>query len=99
MSAGADLPPDTLPAGVRLVRTTPVFDHDDVPVGLLGEHRVASGVWGRLVVRSGRLRFVFDGEQPSSRVVTAGDQVVIPPQRPHHVELVGAVAFVVEFHR
>lgn len=88
-----------LPGCTRLVRTTPEFDRESVPDGLLRAHRVADGVWGRLLVRSGSLRFVF--EDDSEHPVTIGEDAVqvIPPGRPHHLELDVPVRFVVEFHR
>lgn len=88
---------DSLPAGLELARTTDEFDEHTVPAGLLRDHRVAAGVWGRLIVRSGALQFGF-GDDPEFGVA-AGDSVVIPPARLHHVALVGPVRFVVEFHR
>lgn len=90
---------ETLPSDVRLVRTTPELDEASVPPGLLGAHRVAEGVWGRLVVRSGSLRFVFDDDPHGARSVAAGGHVVIPPRRVHHLEIDQPVTFVVEFHR
>lgn len=88
-----ELPPDC-----ELVRTTREFDERTVPAGLLAAHRVADGVWGRLVVREGSLRFGFDDEA-EERPVGAGASQVIPPGRFHHLVLDGAVRFVVEFHR
>ncbi|MEO1064467.1 MAG: DUF1971 domain-containing protein [Actinomycetota bacterium] len=90
---------DELPSGLRLVRTTPELDESSVPSGLLRSHRVADGVWGRLVVRSGALRFVFEDDDGREVRVAAGDHVVIPPGRPHHLVVDGTVTFVVEFHR
>lgn len=87
----------SLPDGLELVRTTEEFDEGSVPAGLLRDHRVAAGVWGRLVVRSGALRFAFGDAEEFD--VGAGDTVVIPPDRVHHVSVDGAVRFVVEFHR
>jgi len=87
-----------LPAGCELVRTTREFDEPTVPAALLSAHRVADGVWGRLVVRDGALRFGFDDEA-GERLVVAGATQVIPPGRPHHLRIDGAVRFVVEFHR
>lgn len=88
-----------LPAGLEHVRTTDAFDVDTVPPGLLRAHRVAEGVWGRLVVRTGRVTFVFDDEPDAPIVVEAGGAVAIPPGRQHHVELDGPATFAVEFHR
>ena len=87
-----------LPAGMTLVRTTSEFDEQSVPRGLLRSHRVATGVWGRLVVRSGSLTFGFDDETDSERVIDAGASQVIPSARVHHVAIDGPVRFVVEFY-
>ncbi len=87
-----------LPAGCELVRTTREFDEHAVPAGLLSAHRVADGVWGRLVVREGALRFGFDDEA-DDRLVGAGASQVIPPGRFHRLTIDGPVRFVVEFHR
>mgnify|MGYP003420557547 CR=1 FL=1 len=89
----------TMPDGLELVRTTDVFDQDSVPAGLLRAHRVADGVWGRLVVHTGAVRFVFDDEPDHPIAVGAGGAVAIPPARQHHVELDGPATFAVEFHR
>lgn len=89
---------DELPADATHVRTTPWFDESTTPDGLLRAHRIADGVWGRLVVDAGNLRFCFE-DDASVTTLGAGDAVVIPPARPHHVELDGPVRFAVEFHR
>ena len=98
-----------LPDGLELERSTREFDEKSVPAGLLSAHRVASGLWGRLVVTSGEVGFVFEsdsdgglgmGDDPDRRrMVGAGESVVIPPGRPHHLELTGPVTFHIEFHR
>jgi tellurite resistance-related uncharacterized protein len=92
-----------LPDGTEFVRTTDVFDEHHHPKGLLRAHRVAEHVWARLVVHTGELGFVFeDGDEDGAgagRRVVAGEGVVIPPQRLHHVELGRPVTFSIEFHR
>ncbi|HRE03513.1 MAG TPA: DUF1971 domain-containing protein, partial [Ilumatobacteraceae bacterium] len=71
--------PRSLPLGVRYVRTTDVFSPATAPAGLSRAHRVASGVWARLVVSVGHVEFVFE-DTPGVRVtVTAGETVAIPP--------------------
>lgn len=87
----------TLPPGATLVRTTPWFDGTTRPDGLLRTHRIAAGVWGRLRVAEGALVLVFEDDD-AHRPVAAGRSAVIPPERPHHVELDGPVRFAVEFH-
>ncbi len=88
-----------LPTGLVLQRTTPIFTEDTVPEGLLRTHRVADGVWGRLIVRSGALGFVFEDSNDETLTVTAGNSLVIAPGRLHHVIISGPVEFAVEFHR
>ncbi len=88
-----------LPDGVEPVRTTPEFDETGVPAALLAAHRIADGVWGRLVVSSGEIGFTFEAEPAGRRVVRAGEHQVIPPAELHRVDVVGPVRFVVEFHR
>jgi tellurite resistance-related uncharacterized protein len=88
-----------VPPGFELVRTTATFDNRTVPAGLLAVHRVADGVWGRLVVRSGRVTFVFDDDPDHPIGVDEGQAVAIPPGRAHHLELAEPATFAVEFYR
>lgn len=88
-----------LPSGLTLQRTTSTFDEHTTPAGLLRAHRVATGVWGRLVVESGSLDFVFEDAPDDVRVVGTGEHQVIPPSVPHRVVLHGPVRFAVEFFR
>lgn len=88
-----------LPSGLTHVRTTDVFDNDSVPSGLLRAHRVAEGVWARLVVHSGVVTFVFEDRSDSPSVLLAGETIAIPPTRPHHLELDEPATFSVEFYR
>ena len=90
--------PDRLPADIVLVRTTSEFDHHSAPAGFARAHRIAAGVWGRLVVRQGRLGFRFEDDEEVLRVAAPG-MVVIPPQRPHRLVLDEPVRFVVEFYQ
>ncbi len=98
---GATPAPAALPPGLEHVRTTDVFDEHTAPAGLRRAHRVADGVWGRLVVHSGALRFRFEDDPPDqARIVATGGAVVIPPARLHHVVFdQGPVTFAIEFHR
>lgn len=90
--------PPELPAGLVLVRQTPVFTDLTTPAGLRRAHRVAVGVWGRLLVLEGRVRFVFEDLPATSHELHAGDAIVIPPDVAHRVEPAAGCRFVVEFH-
>ncbi|MGB6058074.1 MAG: DUF1971 domain-containing protein [Microthrixaceae bacterium] len=91
--------PPVLPEGLEYVRTTDVFDNESVPAGLLRAHRVAEGVWGQLVLKSGRVRFIFEDAADDPIIVEDQGSVPIPPGRHHHVEFDGPATFVVEFYR
>jgi tellurite resistance-related uncharacterized protein len=88
-----------LPDGAEFVRVTPDYDEHTVPAGLLAAHRVADGVWGRLVVRDGSIVIVFEDDPEWRYSIAAGSSQVLPPGARHHVEIVGPVQFAVEFHR
>ena len=88
-----------VPAGAQLIRTTAEFDELNLPAGLLRAHHLAADVWGLLRVRSGSMRFVFEGRHDGGQVIESGNSQLIPPQVLHHIELVGPVRFVIEFHR
>ena len=88
-----------LPDDVRLTRTSPLWTESTVPAGLLSAHRIADGVWGRLVVSAGELTLVFEDDPDGAHPLAAGDSAIIPPARPHHVVLDGRVEFSIEFHR
>jgi tellurite resistance-related uncharacterized protein len=87
-----------VPPDVALVRTTPAFDAATVPAGLLGAHRLAPGVWGRLRVSEGSVTFVLE-ETGERRHLVAGDAQVIEPDTPHHVEVGPGGVFAVELLR
>lgn len=91
--------PDALPDGLELQRVTDVFDADSVPAGLLRAHQIAAGVWGRLVVVGGTVRFVWEDDPDHPVHLAEGDSVIVPPLRRHHVELGDGARFSVEFHR
>ena len=90
--------PEELPPGLELARTTPEFDEHSIPAGLRSGHRVADGVWGRLVVYSGEVDFCFDDE-PKPRRICSGEHQVIQPARVHHLAVVGPVRLAVVLHR
>jgi tellurite resistance-related uncharacterized protein len=87
-----------LPDGLTCYKRTKTFDEQSIPAGLLRDHSTKPGVWGRVVVESGRLLLHFedDGEQVE---VTHERDAVLKPERSHRVELLGPVRFLVEFHR
>ena len=88
-----------MPAGLDLARSTPVFTDRTVPPALLAAHRVASGVWGRLRMLDGKVRFVFEADTSGTYELGPGDVIDIPPEVEHHVEPQPGARFVIEFYR
>ncbi len=74
------------------------FDESSLPKGLLREHRLKPGSWGKLTLRSGAIRFVWD-DDGTAQMLSAGDIFVVPPERPHHLELDGAFELTIDFQR
>lgn len=86
-----------LPGDTAVYRTIGPFGVDSLPKGLLREHRLKEGTWGRLRVLSGKICFVWDddGANHAPVVVVDEETVIIPPTIPHHLELLAA-EFVLE---
>lgn len=90
--------PPRLPEGYELVRTTSEFTDASTPAGLRRAHRVAPGVWGRLRVIEGGVRFVFEDPPATVHDIAGGGSIDIPPDTAHRVEPQHGCRFVVEFH-
>ena len=88
-----------MPADFVSYKETPVFRRDTVPAGLLRDHSTKAGVWGRIVVRQGQLRYHV-ARLGRSWDLSPGVDGVIAPQDLHHVEpLDESVEFTVQFFR
>lgn len=80
------------------MRESPRWAAAEVPAGLLRAHQVAEGVWGLLRVYAGSVRFV-DEATGAGQDLGAGDEQVIPPVTPHHVEPGADAQMSVSFYR
>jgi tellurite methyltransferase len=87
-----------LPDGAAPYRTTDEFDEATLPAGLRRDHATRPGVWARVEVLAGRLRFVMPA-LAVDRVLAADEHVIIPPELPHHVEPLGPVRLRIVFLR
>jgi tellurite methyltransferase len=87
-----------IPADAVVYKRTDDFTETTVPAGLRKDHATKSGVWGRIVVSAGRLR--YEVPSPSSVFDLApGTDGIVLPEVPHHVVPIGPVRFHVEFLR
>src|SRR5690606_9564027 len=87
-----------LPDGAAPYRSTAEFDEATLPAGLRADHSTRPGVWARVEVLAGRLRFVMP-ILAVDRVLDAGDHALIPPELVHHVEPLGPMRMRVTFLR
>lgn len=85
-----------MPAGLQHYRTVGPWDADAIPAGLLAEHRLKAGTWGRIEVLSGAVRFHWDDEAGGSVLLVPGTWDV-PPEVPHHLERTGEVRLQIMF--
>jgi tellurite methyltransferase len=84
----------SIPPGHVLTRQLR-FDSTSVPEGLLKEHRLKPGVWGRLRVLKGRALF-YGGEEIQE--IPAPGGVIIPPEMEHRIELDEGTTIELELH-
>jgi len=88
---------DGIPAKAKKYAETPIFTESTVPAKLTTRHDTKSGVWGRLCVLDGCLKYILAGPPLVSSVVEAGEIGIISPEEPHWVEMIGPVKFKIEF--
>jgi tellurite resistance-related uncharacterized protein len=89
----------SLPIGLTAYKRTSEFDEQTVPAGLLRSHRTKAGVWGRICVLEGRLRYRILEPTREVLLLVPGSDGVVEPGIPHEVEPDGSVRFYVEFLR
>lgn len=81
-----------IPVHFRHTRSTPFWTKETVPLALLTHHNTKKGVYGRLSVMQGAVKyFGFAGEHDTlpevEVVIEAGHFGISPPQYWHHIEL------------
>ena len=87
------------PDGLAAYRRTPEFDETTIPAGLKSEHATKRGVWARIHVVSGVLRYRVGAPVRQSFRIEPNSLAVIVPEVRHRVEPVGPVRFFIEFWR
>jgi len=88
----------SLPENVVAYKRTPEFDQNSVPTGLLNNHQTKEGVWGKIVVMSGKLQYTI--QQPFEEIALDSNKYgVVEPTVLHQVKPIGPVRFYVEFYQ
>ena len=87
-----------LPAHFVAYKRTADMTESTLPAGLRRRHSTRAGVWAKIHVAAGRLRYCLEDSGVTTELA-AGDVGIVVPEVPHHVEPLGAVRFAVEFYR
>ncbi len=87
-----------LPPHFVVYKQTPEFTETTVPAALLADHATKAGVWAKILVDEGTLRYHVDALGTVTTLTPSAPGIVVPQLR-HHVEPLGRVRFRVEFHR
>ncbi|WP_414041925.1 DUF1971 domain-containing protein [Acidithiobacillus sp. M4-SHS-6] len=95
--AESPLPEPSMP--LNEYQRTPEFTADDAPAGLLHGHRTKAGVWGRIVLLEGNLRYCLEDGSARAWILSPEQPGWIPPDLPHRLEFMGPVRFYVSFWR
>ena len=88
-----------LPEGVSNYAGTPEFTEESIPENLLKSHRTKAGIWGRIVVLEGGLRYRILEPEIRAFELSPGNPGLVEPEVAHEVEPMGRVRFRVEFYR
>lgn len=89
----------TLPADAEPYKTTQEYTETTIPEGMLRDHRIKAGTWGRIIVREGKLLYSLAEPSGSAWFLRPGIDGIIAPRSAHWVVPHGKVRFVVEFLR
>lgn len=87
-----------LPEAFKSYKRTSDFTEETVPAGLRADHRTARGVWAKIHVQEGQLRYRVP-PLALDVVLTPGEVGIVVPQVVHSVEPIGLACFFVEFYR
>ena len=85
-----------LPDACVAFERTPEFTEDSIPNGLRARHVTVAGVWGRIVVTAGALRYRC-AEFGIDVALTPELPGIVVPEASHEVDPAGPVRFFVEF--
>ena len=87
-----------LPDSFVSYKQTPVFTEETVPAGLKKDHSTKTGVWAKIIVTEGKLRYRVDALGTDMELSQDKPGIVVPEVL-HSVEPLGAVRFFVEFYK
>lgn len=89
----------TLPPEVEAYQRTKEFTESTIPSGLTKRHNTKAGVWGRICIVEGTLKYRILDPEIEEIVLSPDRHGVVEPGIFHEVEPIGPVRFHVEFMR
>jgi tellurite methyltransferase len=87
-----------LPPGFVPHERTPIFTETSLPAGLRQSHATGPGVWAKILVLEGRLRYHVIGLSKELDLSPTEPGIVVP-EVAHWVEPLGSIKFFLEFYR
>lgn len=88
-----------LPDGLQAYRRTPEFDASSIPDGLRKAHSTKRGVWAKIKVLEGQLRYTVHPPLAQAFLLAPENTGIIVPEVLHHIDPLGPVRFYVEFYK
>ena len=87
-----------IPDSFVAYKKTQIFTEESLPAGLKSDHSTKTGVWGKIIVTEGKLRYCVDTLDAYVELSLNNPGIVVPEVL-HSIEPLGAVSFFVEFYK
>ena len=88
-----------IPASATSYKKTPDFTEETVPAGLLKAHQTKEGIWAKINISEGQLRYRILEPEYEEVMLSTERYGVVEPTILHDVEPKGKVRFQLEFFR
>ena len=86
-----------IPSDAEKYAETQLFTDVSVPKRLTSKHNTRAGVWGKICVLAGSLRYIVEGSAQISQTLTPTRHGIIVPEQDHYVQMIGPVEFKIAF--
>lgn len=94
------MPEYMFPENTHCYRELGPWSEEQIPEGLQKLHRLKSGSWAKLAVHEGQIMFLWDEVQDAQPIiVSAGEELIIPPEAPHHLEVMWDTKLTLSFYK
>lgn len=87
-----------LPDSFIPYKKTPIFTEESLPTSLKNDHSTKAGVWAKIIVTEGKLRYRVDTLETDVEL-SLGKSGIVVPEVLHSVVPLGMVRFFVEFYK